>query len=125
MSISAYSRDKLQNHEFGGATYTAPTAWYVKLHLGDPGTACTANPAANTTRAQVTSWAGSSAGSDASAATATWTNVPNAETYSHISIWDNVSAGNALRYGALTAPVAVLVGATFTLPSGQLAMTLA
>src|SRR6516225_12152663 len=114
MPICSYSRDKLQNHEFGGAAYVQPSAWFVKLHLGDPGVNCTANPAATTTRAAVT-FSGSSAGSDPSASAASWTSVSTSETYAWVSLWDNATGGNPLRYGQLTTPVAVTAGASFTI----------
>jgi hypothetical protein len=122
--MSSYSRDRLQNHEFGGGAYPQPSAWWVKLHVGDPGVNCTANPAANANRAQVAAWAGSTGGSDASAAAVSWTNVPNAETYTHVSIWDASGAGNPLRYGPLNTPVSVSVGATFSVAAGQLIVTM-
>jgi hypothetical protein len=61
--------------------YTAPTAFWVKLHLADPGVAGATSPALNTTRQQAT-FASASGGSSATSGALTWTSVPNAETYS-------------------------------------------
>lgn len=114
MSISNYAENKLldtlRNTSFAVATT------YLKLHLGDPGEDGTANPAANTTRQAVTFNAASS-GSMASSANVTWTNVPNAETYSHWSMWDNATAGNCLWKGALTTSAVVAAGDTFQITS--------
>lgn len=97
-----------------GTNYTAPAAVYAKLALGDPGEAGTSNPAGETTRQAVTFGVPAS-GSMALASGGAWTNVSTAETYSHISLWDDISAGNCLGSGALTAPKTVAVGDNFTL----------
>jgi hypothetical protein len=125
MSISNYLEEKLLNHTLGGSAFTQPAGIYVKLHLGDPGEDCTANPAANTTRQAVTfAAAANPAGTKASNAQVQWTAVPNNETYSHVSLWDASTAGNPLWSGALTAPVTVTALGTFTIASGQLVATL-
>ena len=46
------------------------------------------------------------------------------ETISHISLWDDSSAGNALWYGALTDPQDVNDGGTFTIATGNLTVSL-
>jgi len=95
---------------------------YIKLHTGDPGEDGTANAATETTR-QVVTFAAASGGSMASNADAVWTSVAANETYSHISLWDDSTAGNCLWTGALTVSKAVTTGDTFTIPSGQLTLT--
>lgn len=108
MSVSNYGEDQLLG--------TVPSTVYVKLHLGDPGEAGTSNAATETTRQSATLGA-SSSGTRTASALPTWTNVSTSETYSHISLWDNVSAGNCWWTGALTASKAVTAGDTFTLDS--------
>lgn len=120
MSISNYAELKILDH-VGGTSWTAPTTVYVKLHTADPGEDGTTAAAANTTRQAVT-WAAASGGSKASSATLTWTSVPNTETYSHWSLWDNVSAGNCLWTGALSSSVAVTAGDTFQITSLTLSL---
>lgn len=114
MSIANYAENKildtLRNVSF------AVAATYLKLHLGDPGEDGTANPAANTTRQAVT-FSAASAGSMASSATVTWTNVSTTETYSHWSMWDASTAGNCLWTGALSSSAAVTAGDTFQITS--------
>jgi hypothetical protein len=95
---------------------------YVKLHVGDPGEDGTANAAGETTR-KAASYGASSGGTATSDADLTWTNVSTAETYSHVSKWDNSTAGNCLGSGALTANKTVAVGDTFVIPSGSLTFT--
>ena len=81
------------------------------------------SPAANTTR-QAASFALASGGTITNDAAVTWTSVPNAETYHSISLWDASTSGNCLWSGPLTVPKAVSVGDTFTIPIGDLDVTL-
>ena len=114
MSISNYGElaflDTLRNVSFTVATP------YIKLHLGDPGEAGTANAAVEATRKAVT-FAAASSGSIASSATVTWTNVSTTETYSHWSLWDAVTSGNCLWSGAFSSSAAVTAGDTFQITS--------
>jgi hypothetical protein len=101
------------------ANWTAPTAFWVKLHLGDPGANGTANPAANTTREQA-SFSAASGGAITTDAPTAWTNVPNAETYAYVSFWDASVAGNFLGSDNLTVARTVAVGDNFTIATGDL-----
>lgn len=103
--------------------YTAPVAFYVKLHTGDPGAAGTSNAATNTTR-QAGTFASASSGSSASNADVAWTNVSTTETYSHVSFWDASSAGNFIGSSALSSSRSVVAGDDFTIPSGSLTLSL-
>jgi hypothetical protein len=96
---------------------------WIQLHVGAPGSAGTANPAANTTRQQITSFAAASGGVKASSAAVTWTSVPAAETYSKQSNWTASTSGTFEDSGPVTAS-AVNIGDTFTIPSGQWTATL-
>lgn len=100
--------------------YTAPTAFWVKLHLGDPGAAGAGSPAANTTRVQATFGAAASGGSIANTADLNWTSVPNAETYSHVSFWTASTSGTFLGSDDLNTPRLVAIGDNFTIPTGSL-----
>lgn len=97
-----------------GSSFTAPAAVYAKLHTGDPGEAGTSNAAGETTR-QAVEFGAASSGVISLSNSPSWTNVSTSETYSHVSLWDNVSAGNCLGSGALTSSVAVTAGDTFNL----------
>ena len=119
MSIANYLEDKLLDLVFNATSYAGQATVYVKLHTGDPGEDCTGNAAVNTTREAAT-FGASSGGAVSNDADVTWTNVSTSETYSHVSLWDASTAGNALWYGALTVSKAVNAGDTFTIATGDL-----
>lgn len=87
--------NKVLNHLTGNATWTAPSALYIKLHKGDPGAAGTANASAVTTRV-VATFAAASGGSVALNGTAPHWAMTATETITHISVWDAASGGNFL-----------------------------
>ena len=72
--------------------WVEPVAFYVKLHIGDPGAAGAGNPAAETTR-QLVTFSAASAGAITNSAAVTWTNVSTTETITHVSFWDASTAG--------------------------------
>ena len=119
-----YAENKIVDHLLGTAAWTMPTSVYVKLHIADPGEDATLGAAGETTRKIVTFGAGSN-GLAQSSSTMTWTNVSTSETYSHWSLWDNLTAGNPLVYGALSSTVAVTAGDTFEIATGDLDITVA
>ena len=121
MSISNYAELKILDHTTGRAAWTIPTNVYVKLHTGDAGEAGTTNAATETTR-KVAAWSAASSGSIATSPTLEWTNVAAPETYSHWSLWDDVSAGNCLWTGALSSSAAVTAGDTFQITSLTLSL---
>ncbi len=107
----------------GNATnYTAPTGFYVKLHLGDPGAAGAGSPAVETTR-QSASMAAAGSGAITNDAAVTWTNVSTSETYSHVSFWSAAAAGTFLGSDDLAVSRAVTAGDTFTIAIGDLDMS--
>ena len=95
---------------------------WVKLHIGHPGAAMTANAAAETDRLQAT-WGSVALASDghsvelAFTADLEWLSVAGSEDYTHISGWSLVSGGTAGWSGELTAD-AVVVGNDFRIPAG-------
>lgn len=101
------------------ADWTAPTAFWVKLHTGDPGAAGTSNAATETTRQQA-SFAAASGGAITTDAALTWTSVSTAETYSHVSFWTASTAGTFLGSDDLATPRTVAVGDNFTIAAGDL-----
>lgn len=106
----------------GNNTSFSVATVYVKLHVGDPGANGTSNAATETTRKSV-SFAAASAGSLASDADVTWTNIAGSQDATHFTAWDNVSAGNFLFSGTITAN-AYTAGDTFTIASGSLTVSL-
>ncbi len=105
-------------------TYSDPAGFYVKLHLGDPGSAGTSNAAAETTRKAVT-FAAASGGACVSSGDITWTSVSTTETYTYVSFWSAVSAGTFLGSDQLDAPKAVTAGDNATITAGQISVSLA
>lgn len=106
----------------GNNTAYSEPGVYVKLHIGAPGTAGANNPAANTTR-QLASFAAAASGSMTTDADILWSNVPNAETYSHISLWDASTGGTFLGEQSLAASKTVAVGDNFRIPAGSLTIS--
>lgn len=98
-----------------GTSFTAPAAIFAKLHTADPGAAGATAASAVTTRQAVTFGAASGgaialSNSPAFSMTAT-------ETITHVSFWDNSTAGNFLWSAALTTSKAVVNTDTLTLNS--------
>lgn len=123
-SFSVGERNKMLDAISARASYTAPAAFYVQLHVGDPGAAGTSNVAANTTRQAATFGSAASAGAISNTAQVEWTNVPNTETYSWVSFWSASSAGTFLGSDDLSSSAAMTAGETFRIPTGDLDLTL-
>ena len=121
MSISNYAELKILDHITGKAAWTMPTTVYVKLHTADPGEAATSSAAGETTRKSV-SWSSAASGSIVSSATVEWTSVASTEVYTHWSLWDDSTAGNALWIGALSASASVTAGDTFQITALTLSL---
>ena len=105
-------------------TSYAEAAVWVKLHLGDPGSAGTSNPAAETTRQQATFGSAASGRAISNTAAVEWTNVSTTETYTWISLWDASTSGNFLGRDDLSSSAAVTAGDTFRIPIGDLDLTI-
>ena len=106
------------------ANYTAPTAFWIQLHTADPGSAGTTAVAGNATRKQV-SFGSAASGAIANDAAIEWTSgeVDTSEDYTHWAAFDASTAGNFLCSGTMTAN-AVTTGDEFTIPVGDLDLTL-
>lgn len=101
---------------------TAPAGFFMKLHIGDPGAAGTANVAGNDTRKAVTFGSVAAGGLISNTVAVTWAvgDVDTAEDYSHYSIWDTVGpAGGVFQGSGLMTANAVLVGNEFVIPVGD------
>lgn len=124
LGMSQYLANAVFN-AIGNNTSLAITQCYIKLHIGDPGAAATANVAVETTRKSV-SFAAAASGLMTSDAACQWVAVAGTEDFSHYSAWDSLTVGNFLWSGLVTA-AAVTAGDTFTVAAGDvdLAITLA
>lgn len=98
------------------------TACYVKLHVGDPGAAGTANPATEITRKSV-SFGAAANGAIASDADVTWTNISGSEDATHFTAWDALTDGTFLFSGTITGNP-YTAGDTYTISAGSLTASL-
>ena len=119
--ISSYLANAWLDAVGNNTSFSVATV-YVKLHVGDPGANGTSNAATETTR-KAASFAAASTGSIASDAAITWTNISGSQDATHFTAWDNISAGNFLFSGTITAN-AYTAGDTFTISSGALTVSL-
>jgi hypothetical protein len=104
--------------------FTAPAAFYVKLHTADPGSAGTTAAAAGDTVRKAVTWSSASAGSKAmSSMSGSWTNGGTSETLTHVSFWDNVSAGVFLGSAALSSSQAWNTSKVYALTALTIAFT--
>lgn len=115
-------------NSLGNNTSFVVVQCYVKLHVGEPGAAGTANPATETTR-KAASFATAAGGSGtvvmANDAAVTWTAIAGSQDASHFSLWDTIgpAGGNYLGCGLNTAG-AYLAGDTYDVSIGSLTITL-
>ncbi len=119
--ISSYLADQWLDALGNNDTFAVANV-YVKLHVGDPGAAATANAATETTRKEA-SFSAASSGTLTSDAALTWTNIAGSQDATHFSAWDNLTAGNFLFSGTVTAN-AYTAGDTFTIASTALTVSL-
>lgn len=119
--ISSYLADKWLD-ALGNNTSFAVTACFVKLHVGDPGAAGTANPSDEVSRRQV-GFGAASGGALVSDGAVSWVNISGSQDSTHFSVWDDLSAGNFLFSGTIVAN-SYLAGDTFTIPAGALTVGL-
>lgn len=107
----------------GRTTYTANAAFYVKLHLGDPGAAGTNNAATETTRQAATFGVAADAGAITNTAQVQWTALAATETISHVSFWTASSGGTFLGSDDLAVAQNVNAGGMLTIAVSDLDLT--
>jgi hypothetical protein len=128
LGFSASVADSILNALGNATNWTAPTAFWIQLPTADPGAAGTTLVAGNATREQVSfgapgaGAAGTRLISNDTAVSWTSGEVDTSEDYTHWSGWDASTAGNFLCSGTMTAN-AVTVGDQFTIPIGDLDLT--
>lgn len=113
--------NKILDHLRGGSAWSQPTGLYIRLHVGDPGSAATANTSSNSTRSQATFAAASSGAIALTGTNPSWS-MTGTETISHISVWDASTGGNFLWSAALSVAKSVQSGDTLTLTSCGLSL---
>jgi len=107
---------------------TSPAAIWIQLHTADPGLAGTTAVAGNATRKNITASfpaASGNTGIVSNDVAISWTagEVDTAEDYTHWALFDASTTGTFLCSGLMTAN-AVLVGDEFTIPIGDLDLSL-
>lgn len=113
--------NKILDHLRGGTAWSQPASLWVRVHIGDPGAAGTANSSAVTTRSQATFAAASSGAIALTGTNPSWS-MTGTETISHISVWDASTSGNFLWSAALSVSKSVQSGDTLTLTSCGLSL---
>lgn len=102
-------------------------AVFCKLHVGSPGEDCTTNPATEVIRKAIV-WdsGGAALGALTIEEDLVWVDVAADETFTHVSLWDDVDdgQGNPLWYGPITPNKVVNAGDTFTIVAGDLVISL-
>jgi hypothetical protein len=127
MSKSDFLENKLLDHMLGKTAYTMPTV-YVGLYTAAPTDAGGGTEVSGGAYARVATtgatWNAASAGSSSNAAAVTF---PTASaswgTVTHFGLFDAASAGNMLRWGALTTSKTVGNGDTPSFGIGTLVLT--
>jgi hypothetical protein len=122
--MSAATANAVLNAYFNQTNITAPTAIWLQLHVGDPGSAGTSNVAGNTTRKDITAvFSAASGGAVTSDTLVSWTSVSNSEDYTHWTMWSASSNGTFYWSGTITAN-AVTAGDTFNVAVGDIDVAL-
>jgi hypothetical protein len=123
--LTNYLEDKLVNHVLRNTAFTVPTTVYVALHTADPtetGAVAEVTTGTYPAYARKALTVGTPTnGLSTNSADLTWDTL-TAITISHVSIWDALTVGNPLYYGALTASKTMGAGDTFRIPTGSLSV---
>jgi len=126
MSKSNYLEDKVLDHVLGTTAYTAPTATYLALFTSDPaedasGTEVSGNGYA---REDVNFNAASSGSATGPTVDTEFTASGGSfGTVSHFAVFDAVTAGNMLYYGALSASKTVADGDSIRFVADSITIT--
>ena len=129
MPISTFAGNLALNWLLDDTAVTRPTAWYLSMHVGDPGLTGANELVVGTDADYVRKASTFAAASSLAKATdlgVTWTAAAGATTYivTYIGVWDALTAGNFLAYGALAVPETVIAGGSLNLAAGRVIATL-
>lgn len=124
LGLSATTANAILNALCRSTPWAEPAEVWIQLHVtGEPGANGTANVATEADRVQATFGTNAASGLISNTAVVQWTNVAGTEDYLYFSAWDASTAGNFLFSGTVTAN-AVTAGDTFTIPIGDLDVSL-
>lgn len=130
--MSDYLEVQLRAHIFRTASFTKPAALWISLHTADPTDAASGAEVVAASYARVqrdpldANWTAASAvdGITTNAAIVTFaTPLTDWGTVTHFGIWDAVSAGNMITYGALGASRIISTGVVASFAPGTLIIT--
>lgn len=120
MSFSNYLENKVLLHVFGATAYTAPATLYVALFTSDPGETGSGTEVSGGSYARQTiaftvtgNQASNTSAVEFPTATASW------GTVTYAAVYDAVSGGNLLAYGALTTSKTIASGDVLRIPAGD------
>jgi len=120
MSFSNYLENKVLLHVFGATAYTAPSTLYVALFTSDPGETGSGTEVSGGSYARQTiaftvtgNQASNTAAVEFPTATASW------GTITYAAVYDAVSGGNLMAYGALTTSKTIASGDVLRIPAGD------
>lgn len=127
MSKTDYLENKVLDHITGKTAYTMPAVW-VGLFTAAPsdaggGTEVTGGSYVRKSTAGA-DWVAASAGSTSNANVLTFVTATGSwGTVTHFGLFDAATAGNLLRWAALTTPKAIGTGDVASFPVGNLVLT--
>lgn len=120
MSFSNYLENKVLLHVFGATAYTAPSTLYVALFTSDPGETGSGAEVSGGSYARQTiaftvtgNQASNTAAVEFPTATGSW------GTITYAAVYDALSGGNLLAYGALTTSKTIASGDVLRIPAGD------
>jgi len=125
-AFSDYTEDQLVNLLLRGIPFTSPATIYVGLHLSSPTDANIGiEVIGGSYSRQAISFDPPSSGVTLNSsvvvfptATASW------GTVTHFGLYDSSGAGNLLMWGALSNPIVLDSGDSFTIPAGTLSVSM-
>jgi hypothetical protein len=123
-NLTNYLESKLIDHFLGTTTYTKPSAVYVGLFTVTPGEAGGGTEVTGGSYARQTATFGAaSSGSTTNSGNIDFTGMPAATTVA-IGIFDAITSGNMLLYGALTTNKTTDAGDTLRIATGSLSVSI-
>jgi hypothetical protein len=127
MSKTDYLENKLLDHQVGKTSYTMPSVW-IALFTAAPsdaggGTEVTGGSYARKSTAGA-DWVAASGGSTSNATVQTFVTATGSwGTVTHFALFDASTAGNMLRWAALTTSKTIGSGDVASFPVGNLVLT--
>lgn len=125
-SLSDYTEKKVLDHVLKAASYSPPSTIYLGLSTADPGEDGSGwvNPTYTGYARKAIAFGTASARSIAQNALVTFDPCSaGSSVVTHWGLFDTLSGGNAMAYGALSAPKTVVAGNTPSVASGQVTVS--